>query len=530
MGSKVLRLILVGFLVAGAAACDNPAGDPDGGPRPDAGGDAGTTPDDDAGPDPVDGGGTDGGHDGGMEDPPEPRVVTLSATGHDRLYGVTHDSAGNIYATGQIATSIDADADFAMVVVKLTPEGELDATFGTGGVAQVNVAVGGTSLEVARGIVVQSTGRIVIAGAAEHDPAATLAVDREDTDIFLVGFEADGTLDTTFGTDGITRVDVNSGVAVEDTGTGMFEMTGGDTQWSLSLAASNALVVHGTTRNDGEVSPGMPRTDNDWVLLRLTADGALDTTFGGDGIVTLDLGGAGATARSASVLPDGSIIGSGYLTSSLLVTAPATTQQPVIYKVTAAGEFDATFATTDATTEPGVWHDLVVTPPLRAEAYGAALQGDRLVTMGYGPTAGAGMGTDWISLRYTADGEIDDTYGTDGITYIDVGGWGDNGRAVIVLPDDRVMGLGGGRLDPAVPPTTGMPEVDAMVAVLTTAGAPDTSFGEGGFRTYDLGGTDFFWGGSVAPDEMSVAMVGIAGAEVSGTDDDDSVIFVLPID
>jgi len=103
---------------------------------------------------------------------PAPRVTALSQTGHDRLFGVTRDAAGNIYTTGQISSAIDATADFSVLVAKFSPNGDLASGFGTGGVATKNVAIGGTSRELGRGIVVQSTRKIVVAGTAEHDPTS----------------------------------------------------------------------------------------------------------------------------------------------------------------------------------------------------------------------------------------------------------------------------------------------------------------------------------------------------------------------
>lgn len=456
-----------------------------------------------------------------------PVALALSRTGHDRLYGVTYDAAGNIFATGHIANDISGDADFSLLLAKFLPNGELDPSFGNDGVVTHNVAVGGGGRERARGVVVQSTGHIVIAGAAEHDPAAAGLL-ANDTDIVLVRFDAGGAVDASFGTDGLVRLDLNEGVLGLDR-RGNEALVGGDSQWSLSLAADDKLVVHGATRASGFEGDGVTlRSDSDWALVRLQADGALDVGFGDGGVVTLDIGGAGASSRTASVLPDGSIVAAGYLTSDVLGVS---SQQPVIYKVDTHGDFDATFATGDAWAADGVWHDLAVAPPLRAEAYGAALQGERLVTMGYGATNGAGTGSDWISLRYTADGELDTTYGTSGAgaTYIDAGGYSDNGRAVLVLPDNRVLGLGGGREAPSEPLAEGQPETDAMLAVLTENGVPDESFAMDGFELYDMGGRDFFWAGAVSPNQQYVAIVGIAGAVQAGVNDDDALLYVMPM-
>lgn len=53
-----------------------------------------------------------------------------------------------------------------MVVVRFNSDGTRDPSFGAGGVASHNVIARGT-LEEARGVVVQSDGKVVIAGVAE---------------------------------------------------------------------------------------------------------------------------------------------------------------------------------------------------------------------------------------------------------------------------------------------------------------------------------------------------------------------------
>lgn len=456
----------------------------------------------------------------------EPSIVALSKSGHDRLYGVTYGADGNLYAVGQVADGVEATTDFSFAVAKFTPEGKLDASFGKDGVATKNVAVGGTVRENARGIVVQSTGKIVIAGAAEHDPKAE-GLAAQDTDIALVRFESDGTLDKSFGKDGVVVLDLNSGIEGKDM-MGMPAWQSGDSQWALALASDDRLIVHGSQRAEGKTAEGEPRADADWALLRLTADGELDASFGDKGKVTLDIAEAGASPRGVSVLADDSVIATGYLSSTAL---GEDTQQPVIYKVDAKGAFDAKFATKDAWTAPGVWHDFAVKPPLRAEAYGAALQGDKLVTMGYGlsPKEGATT-TDWVSFRFTASGERDLSYGTDGATYIDADGYGDNGRFVLVLPDERVLGIGGGRLAPAEPLAMGtQPPTDGMIVMLKADGKPDESFAKGGFKLVDMGGNDFFWAGAVSPDKKHAAIVGLAGGATMNVDDDDSALLLLSL-
>jgi hypothetical protein len=202
----------------------------------------------------------------------------------------------------------------------------------------------------------------------------------------------------------------------------------------------------------------------------------------------------------------------------------------VLYKVSPTGSFDATFATTDAWSADGVFHDMVVTPPLRAEAYGAALQGSSLVTMGYGPTPNpAGQGTDFLALRFDENGNFDETFGTGGVTYVDGGGYGDNGRAVVVLPGGEILGIGGGRRTPEVAPAQGAnPPTDGMLALLTPDGLPMASFGEQGRRLLELGGdNDFLWAGALSPDATRLVVVGLKGSSAERGNTDGAVI-ILP--
>lgn len=457
--------------------------------------------------------------------------VALEALGNDSYLGVVYDADGNFYAVGTATDTSGGSPDVYMVVTKFLGNGVIDTTFGDNGTARKNVAVGGT--EAVRAIAIQTTGLpatsyIVIAGTAQFEPTATGLIAAEQ-DVAVARFTMEGDLDTSFGASGVVRLNLNSGIEGVDRNNNP-AWVGNEAVWSLGTTMGDRLVIHGEQRTELvtnlEGGGTAPRTDVDWALVRLLADGTPDPSFGGgDGKVTLDLAGAGASARAATVLEDGSIIGTGYLSSEVLGQS---TQQPVLYKVTAAGEFDVNFATQDIWAADGVFHDLVVAPPLRAEAYGAAVQGTHLVTMGYGPTTGAGTGTDFIALRFTADGNFDTTFGDNGHVYVDAAGQSDNGRAVIVLPDQTILGIGGGRRLPEGSTTA---VSDGMLVLLSPDGDPIQSFGEGGLRLYDFGGSsDFLWAGAVSPDHTSVAIVGIKGATGTGDDaDTDGVAVVLPL-
>lgn len=444
---------------------------------------------------------------GGTEEPPDgakgfsgdAEVLQLSKTGNDAFYGATYDPSGRLLAVGFSADGVDAASDSAMVVARFTKEGKLDKSFGTDGVVRKNVKVGGNA-ELARSVVVQSTGKIVVGGNIE---GGTVPGDR---DVALVRFNDDGSVDDTFGTDGVVVLDLNTGLV-----NGAGKLVAADNLWNLALSGDK-IVVHGNQRAEGETDSGDPREDTDWVLVRLNADGAVDTTFGTDGKFTLDLEEVDGNARTALVLDDGSIIGSGYASTPSLGK-----KQPVLYKVDSTGKLDPAFGV------DGVFHDIVL--PELTEVYALAPRGDKFVSAGYG-RASSSESIDMVSLRFHANGTIDPTWGNNGAVQIDWDGYGDKARKVATLADGRFVIVGAGGVDAK---TTG-----AMVAVLAADGALDTSFAETGKKLWDLGGlADAFWDVAVSPVDGTVAIVGVkavGGDGPTADDNDDAAVLFLTLD
>jgi uncharacterized delta-60 repeat protein len=91
------------------------------------------------------------------------QAVPLSATANDRFWTVTFDANNKIVAAGYVTEGTD---NF-LAVARFNTDGTRDASFGTGGIAKINASVAG-NLEEARGVVVQSNGKIVVGGTVEH--------------------------------------------------------------------------------------------------------------------------------------------------------------------------------------------------------------------------------------------------------------------------------------------------------------------------------------------------------------------------
>ncbi len=180
-------------------------------------------------------------------------VSLVGPNAEDMIYDVTLDGQDNILVSG---SSYDANYVRRPVVVRFTPGGTLDSTFGINGVATIPVMAVGASCF--NGVAVQSDGKIVACGFfGETELWYTL---------LLVRFEADGTLDDTFSGDGIVRHNYGN---VDDEAD------------DLVITPDGSILVTGFTAT---------ATYNfSTLLMKFTSDGEVDASFGDAGAVEEDL-------------------------------------------------------------------------------------------------------------------------------------------------------------------------------------------------------------------------------------------------
>lgn len=198
-----------------------------------------------------------------------------------------------------------AGADAAMATVDVTvagPAGAVDTSFGGG---KVTLPVG-ISDDVAAAVAVQADGKLVVAGtAAEHRG-----------DFALVRLDRDGRLDPTFGAGGKVLTDL-AGAA--------------DTVHALAIQADGKIVVAGTTTTAA--------TGNDFAVARYLPDGRLDPAFGQGGVVITALGADADTAYAIALQPDGAIVVGGDSSRG----ASQSGLDFALVRYTAAGALDASF-------------------------------------------------------------------------------------------------------------------------------------------------------------------------------------------
>jgi uncharacterized delta-60 repeat protein len=166
-----------------------------------------------------------------------------------RVRDVALQPDGKLVIAGRYGPLSPADGDFGLA--RLMPDGAADPSFGSGGL--VTTDFGGS--QHGYSVMVLPDGRLVLAGTRAAPEAKWFA-----TDVALVRYLPDGSLDTTFGTGGLATAPLATVDAVDEV---------------IRLPNGNLLVA-GSAAGQGTY---------DFLLARFLPDGVLDPTFGTDGFL-----------------------------------------------------------------------------------------------------------------------------------------------------------------------------------------------------------------------------------------------------
>jgi len=201
------------------------------------------------------------------------KVVTPVGTGDDygNALAVKADPGGYILVAG---SSFNTNWDFSMVRYNL--DGTLDTSFG-GGTGKVITDLRGGA-DWAAGVAVQPDGKIVVAGNSSNGA---------NTDFAVVRYNADGSLDTSFGSGGMVFTPIGP---ADDDGSG------------VALQPDGKIVAVGSAQNG---------SNYDFAMVRYNANGSLDTSFGFGGKVTTPIRGGNDQASAVVLQADGRIVVAG---------------------------------------------------------------------------------------------------------------------------------------------------------------------------------------------------------------------------
>lgn len=229
---------------------------------------------------------------------------TFNGSGTVILDSTRSATAVAIQSDGRIVIAGDATSDtfFDFCTVRLNADGSPDTDWGSGG--KVYSDMGGNA-DFPQDIKIQPDGKILVAGYGSLDFGYGVE---------MIRYNSDGSVDADFGDGGKVLWDVSFG---------------DDAITSIALQPDGKIIAAGYYIT----------LDQNILTLRLNADGTADTDYDIDGYVIGDIGIAGDVATCILLQPDGKILAGGY---SAVVGANF---DFALVRYTANGTPDATFGT-----------------------------------------------------------------------------------------------------------------------------------------------------------------------------------------
>ncbi|ALI09633.1 MULTISPECIES: hypothetical protein [Pseudomonas] len=355
--------------------------------------------------------------------------------------------------------------------------GDLDPSFGDEGKVVFTLAQGsflGTSKLL-------SDGKILSAAANADD-------------VVLVRHLSNGDMDDSFGDHGITRLNIFPGVQVGQVG--------------LTVQPNDHAFIFG---NVGE------QFEEILYLLKILPDGKLDTTFGKEGRVIIDLPIGEDIAHLLAIQPDGKIV------LVARVVRGYENYDEVLLRLDSKGELDPTFGETgmvfvgkvyfssliilpdgrllfagakngallfarylsDGRPDRSFGEEGVVTIEVKnsqlAQIFAAERQQDgKIVAVGFADIESKGFHT--LTTRINPDGSLDETFNHGAPAVISFHGYEAQNHAVAIQQDNKIIAAGGSLGTAATSNFT-------LMRFLPN-GAPDPEFGLHGRVMTDLGGLD----------------------------------------
>jgi uncharacterized delta-60 repeat protein len=285
------------------------------------------------------------------------------------------------------------------VLERYLSDGSADTTFGNQGTAVLATGK-------ATAIALLADGKIIVAVDTSNIGVG------QGSDFVLLGYNADGSLDTGFG---------NNGSVITPVGADYSNIN------DLAVQEDGTIVAAGKTYEifyDGYSYSIRALT---FALARYNSDGTLDSTFGSNGIAITDIAaGLSDEANAVTLQADGKIIAAGYA-----------------HGVNNGLDFALARYNTDGSLDSTFGFAGIVTTHLNSgseRARDVAVQADgKIVAAGF---AGTGTGTDFALVRYNTDGSLDTAFGNNGLVTTDFDNNSDFAHAVGIQADGKIVAAG----------------------------------------------------------------------------------------
>lgn len=342
--------------------------------------------------------------------------------------------AALLQPNGDIVVSASSGAGFQ--ALRCLPNGSLDQTFGSGGIAQGPAAAHNGNV-----LAIQGDGRILVVGSQVTLTGSNFAISR---------LNGNGTVDTSFGNGGTVTTEFFA------------QPNGSQESVSALLVQADGKILAGGAVGNGSGYRGTPFFTG---LARYENNGALDPTFGSGGIV-IATAVRGATAlaedasgnifdlntsviaefspngtHDASVTPAPLTVRSQGGANAFLADGRFLFAQSIVHR----GDSDVQAVRYTAT---GSLHPTFNNPPVdytsaEARDYASSIA---LQPNGQAVLAGPHTTYSWASSfgleRVNVDGSLDAGFGSGGTLTTSFGATDDTARAVLVQPDGKIVAVG----------------------------------------------------------------------------------------
>jgi len=282
--------------------------------------------------------------------------------------------------------------------------GDLDPTFAGSGISPSLASNTGFS----RRTIVQPDGKIVGGGFVIESTFPGYKFK-------LARFYPNGLVDTSFGTNGVV---VTPLTGYQNT---YIEFGG------IDLLPDGKIVLVGSALVPNPSNPFINRTDI--FVIRYNPNGSLDTTFNGTGIFSARVGGLVTTGKGIAVQPDGKFIVVGHAGGAVKGNPPP--YKILLYRFSDAG-LDTTFGAGGQVLTQIQDADLYT--------YRIALRPDGKILVSGHARFGTAYG--FILARYEANGMIDAGFGNNGMVFLNDQSLYSPPASLIIQPDGKILSVG----------------------------------------------------------------------------------------
>ncbi len=281
--------------------------------------------------------------------------------------------------------------------------GELDESFGLEGITITDFGPnpGGLySSDYPYKVGLQSDGKIIVSGTFLTDEGHVFAISR---------YSSSGELDLDFGSEGKIKMPVGESIG--------FPIT-------MLIQTDDKIIVAGSSEEDDFSEP-------DFVMVRFNSNGKIDSSFDFDGIVLTDINDSYDNISALAMFPDNSILAAGHKQDETSEYGDI-----AICKYDPFGNLDTTF---------GISGKVVFDLGYNDRATSIIINSDgKIIIGGYAHYIIAEAGdyyyfSDMALIRFFGDGQIDSSFGINGVAITPVFGYEAFLTKLLPVPDGKYI-------------------------------------------------------------------------------------------